>query len=318
MRLREISPEVYAHEVLPHTAPIWSGRRSFDEYAAQTLEIARSLYGRRHFRTVGLYDGGKLVASYKSYERTLHHGEQRVASIGFGAVFTPEQYRGRGYASVMLATSLDRARMQGYQLAFLFSDIRPEFYAALGFHELESRAFSLRADALPSMRLDIARLAETQWRNIRRVFDRTEKRRRAGFTRDAAVWSWIELLARQGSQHRIGRETNLVLRRGGRIAAYVLGVRAPERDAYIVDEFGFADDAAATMVPALLRSAAGDLRRVRGWLPPDGARRLLPKLSVRKRRAGILMMAPLASEGAELLRAISTRDGDFCWPTDHV
>ena len=65
MRLLEIPAERYARDVLPLTAPLWAGRRTFDEYVAQTLELARSRYGRRHYRTIGLYDGKRLVASFK-------------------------------------------------------------------------------------------------------------------------------------------------------------------------------------------------------------------------------------------------------------
>ncbi len=127
MRLRAMPARAYAGEVLPLTAPLWAGRRTFDQYVEQTLEIARSPYGRRYYRTIGLYEGNRCVASFKRYERRLRDGPRHLDAIGFGAVFTPNEYRGRGYASVMLAMALDRARGDGYELAYLFSDIRPEF-----------------------------------------------------------------------------------------------------------------------------------------------------------------------------------------------
>lgn len=317
VRLREIPPEVYAREVLPLTAPLWAGRRSFREYVEQTLETARSAFGRRHYRTIGLYDGRTLVASFKRYERAIHHGTRRLASVGFGAVFTPEERRGRGYASVMLAAALDRARKDGYELAFLFSDIRPHFYAMLGFRELASRRFSLRADALPSERLDLAALDDEDWRSLRRVFEQWESRRDVGFLRNAAVWEWIRMRMRHASEHSAGDQTNLVMRRRGRIVAYVCGVRAAQLDTYVLEEFAFADDASAALVPALLRAAAGDLRRVAGWLPPRGARELVPKLAARKRTNAIFMIAPLRAEGTQLLRAAASGD-EFCWATEHV
>jgi predicted N-acetyltransferase YhbS len=318
MRLRDIPPEIYAREILPLTAPLWAGRRTFDDYVAQTLEIARGAYGRRHFRTVGLYDGRAMVASFKRYERTLRNGSRRLRAIGFGAVFTPEPFRGRGHASIMLALALDQARSEGYDLAYLFSDIRPTFYAALGFQVLPSRAFSLRADALPTMRLELARLADDDWSGARHVFDLVERRRSAGFLRSSTVWEWIRMRARHGSEHPIGEETNLVVRRRRAIAAYVLGVRAPARDAYILDEVGFADDVAAAALPALLRAAAGDLRRIVGWLPPSGIRELLPKLVARKRTKSIFMMAALGTEGEQLRRALCGPRDDFCSATEHI
>src|ERR1700677_2082761 len=91
MRLREIAPEVYARDVLPLTAPLWAGRRTFDVYVEQTLETARSGYGRRHYRTIGLFDGAVLVASFKRYERLIRDGERQLPAIGFGAVYTPTE-----------------------------------------------------------------------------------------------------------------------------------------------------------------------------------------------------------------------------------
>lgn len=318
MRLREISPDLYAREVLPLTAELWAGRRSFDEYVAQTLEIASSPYGRRYYRTVGLYDNGTLVASFKRYERIVHDGARRRRAIGIGAVFTPRQFRGRGYASVMLALALDRARTEKYDLAYLFSDIRPEFYTALGFRTLPSREISLRADALPSSRLVPTRLTDRDWSGVRRTFERSEELRRIGFSRSDSVWQWMRTRMRHGSELVTGRETNLIVRRGVRIAAYVLGERAPERDAYIVDEFGFADESASQTVPALLRAAAGDLRRILGWLPPDNARRLLPKGTVKQRKRAIFMMLPLSAAGEGALTSATNTAGDFCWATDHI
>lgn len=319
MRLRELSPEEYVSEVLPLTAPLWAGRRTFDEYVTQTLEIARSAYGQRCYRTIGLYDGKGLVTSFKRYVRSMHFGESRLRALGIGAVFTPEEQRGRGYASVLLGMTLDRARKERYDLAYLFSDIRPQFYANIGFRELPSRGVTLRADALPANRLDLAPLGDDDWAGVRRVYQLCEQRREAGFARSRSVWDWIQTRIHHGAEHALGQETNLVVRRGRAIEAYVFGVRSTERDTYIVDEYGFADDAAAAAIPALLRAAAGDLRRVAGWMPPTGARRLLPHGVVRKRKRAILMMAPLTAAGANLVRAIHDgTGGDFCWPTDHI
>lgn len=318
MRLREIPPEKYARDVLPLTAPLWAGSRSFEQYVAQTLEIARSRYGRRHYRTIGLYDGRTCVASFKRYERTLHRGATRISAIGYGAVFTPPEYRGRGYASVMLGTALDEARAEGYEAAYLFSDIRPQFYAALGFRELKARKFWLDVSGLPTTRLNLATLESEQWLAVRRLFELSERKREAGFLRNAAVWEWIGLQLRHGSEHPNGSATNLVVRHRGAVAAYVLGARRPQRDAYVLQEFGFAGERAAAFVPALLRAAAGDLRRITGWLPPGPGRRLFQNLRVRKRAGAIPMIAPLRTEGRRLLETIEASNEELCWATDHV
>lgn len=314
MRLREIPVERYAKEVLPLTAPLWAGRRNFDEYVAQTAELARSAYGRRYYRTMGLYDGKALVASFKRYERELHLDSQRLQAIGFGAVFTPPEYRGRGYASVMMASELDRARKEGYDVAYLFSDIRPQFYIALGFRELRSREFALKAAALPAARIAPSQLSAADWTGVRRCFSSCEERREAGFVRGAAVWGWLRMRIAHNSEHSVGDAFNLVVRRGRGVRAYVLGARAPERDAYVLDEYGFSDDRAAALIPALVRAAAGDLRRIVGWAPPSGLE-LLPKGTTRKRRHSILMMAPLSDLGERLVARLT---GEPAWATDHI
>jgi predicted N-acetyltransferase YhbS len=317
--LQEIAPEDYARDVLPLTAPLWAGRRDMETYVAHTLAIARSGYGRRHYRTVGLFEGGAAVASFKRYERAVRDGSRRLRALGIGAVFTPERCRGRGYASVMLGSALDQAKSDGYDLAYLFSDIRPQFYEPLGFTTIASREISLRADTLGKRRLEVVRLEEADWSGVRRCFDLCSRLQPAGFTRTPLVWEWLRLRMEQFSEHKYGQQTNLVARRGRGIAAYVLGVRATERDAYLVDEYGFADDAAAELIPALLRAAAGDLRRIVGWLPPTGARELLPRGSVRKRKSATLMAAPLSKEGVRFMEtALKPNPADLCWTTDHI
>jgi GNAT superfamily N-acetyltransferase len=318
LRLRELTPQQYARDVLPQTAALWAGRRSFDDYAAQTLEQMRSRGGRRHYRTIGLYDGKQLVSSFKRYERNAYHGERLLRGAGFGAVFTPEAHRGRGYASLMIATALDAARGE-LDFGYLFSDIHPQFYAALGFHALPSRTFALRADGLPAERLELARFGDDEWEDVRRVFQSCTRRCAAAFARSALVWDWMAMRERQRSKHRVGGRANFVVRRRGRIVAYVFGARVPERDVFVLDEFGFAGDAAAQMVPALLRAAAGDLRRVSGWVPPGPLRAVLPTLRMRKRNDAMLMIAPLNSRGQSLVRTLTAPGfGDFCWPTDHI
>jgi predicted N-acetyltransferase YhbS len=319
VRLKDISPERYARDVLPLTFPLWAGRRDFEVYVNQTLEIAHGAYGRRHYRTVGLYEGSTLVASFKRYERDLHDGDKRLRAIGFGAVYTPEQFRGRGYASVMIAAELDRSRDAGFDLAYLFSDIRPEFYATFGFRALPSRDWTLRADSLPVRRIHPEPLHNDDWTGVRRVFAACEGARPAGFTRNQTTWSWIQMRIRHNSEHSTGQNFNLLLRRARGIRAYALGVRAPERDAYVLDEYGFADDASAALIPALLRAAAGDLQRITGWVPPGDFRNLLPSGAARKRTRSILMMAPLRDAGHKLLdRALARKGAEFCWTTDHI
>lgn len=318
MQLKPIAPEAYARLVLPHTAPLWSGKRDLQTYVADNLAIARSRFGRRHYRTAGLFEGRSLLASFKGYDRSMHAGRDRLRTLGIGAVFTPEERRGRGYATAMLGAALDRARADGYDLAYLFSDVGTQFYAAIGFRALPSRQFSLRADSLPSKRLTVVPLREGDWKAVRRCYD-LSARGHLRFERTPLVWEWIRLRMRQRSAPAAAQPYHLTVRHGRGIGAYVLGERVPERDTYVVEEFGFADEVAALAIPGLLRAAAGDLGRISGWLPPGGARELLPKGNIRTRRAPILMAAPLTPAGARTMAKLTERGApDCCWETDHV
>jgi GNAT superfamily N-acetyltransferase len=318
VNLKNIDFETYAAEVLPLSAELWGNGRSQSRYVEHVGEIARCGYGRRHYRTVGLYDGEQLLASFKRYERTLRAGSQRLRATGVGAVFTAPELRGRGYASAMLAMELDRSLADGIDFAFLFSDIRPQFYAQLGFVALPSRSMSLRADGLPTTRVEVARLDSRDWVGVARCFDLGERHRSWAFVRTPLVWEWLRLRMRHGSEHPDSVETNLVVRRGRAIAAYVLGARAPQHDAYILDEFGFADAEAAKLVPALLRSAAGDLQRVTGWLPVESTRDVLPRLSVRRRSKSVFMVAPLSPAAKRWVKLAAEAKVDGVWSSDHI
>ncbi|MDQ2872119.1 MAG: GNAT family N-acetyltransferase [Candidatus Eremiobacteraeota bacterium] len=317
MKLQQLDAQSYAREVLPQTAGLWANGKDLESYVAQWAEIAESPYGKRHFRTMGFFDGNALVASFKRYERAIQFGNARLRAFGIGAVFTPPASRGRGYASAMLAMMLDESRRAGADLAYLFSDIHPQFYKGIGFVELPSRSISIRADALDNGRIGVEVLAERDWTAVRKCFDALASGSSWSFERSPIVWDWIRLGMRYA--HVDGQPAHLILRRGRSVVAYVLGQREPAHDCYVVDEFGYADDAAAAEIPRLLRGAAGDLRRITGWLPPQRARELLPRGSVRKRTGAILMAAALSPKGDALVeQARVPSPSDPVWSTDHV
>jgi predicted N-acetyltransferase YhbS len=318
--LATLSTEDYVREVLPHSRTLWAGERSLEEYVEEFRETTNSSWGKRRFRTLGLYVDGALVASCKRYERQLRCGERTYRAVGIGAVFTPEHARGRGYATALLGAFLDAERGAGTDAAYLFTDIHPAFYERLGFVRLPSRAMTLRADALPHERLSIATLDERDGSGVRRAFELLEARRPFAFKRTPLDWEW------QRMRNRSRAHGNPVLafgvRRGRRLAAYVLGRRIPRADAFVLDEFAFADESDASCIPPLLRAAAGDLRKIQGWLPPPVAREALPGGAVRRRTDGIAMLLPISAAFRTAWRnaapAIGAMRADPCWSTDHI
>jgi GNAT superfamily N-acetyltransferase len=319
LRLQEISTQSYAEHVLPLTEPLWSHGRTFEAYRDQTAELAQTAYGRKSYRTVGLSDGSSLLATFKRYERDARVENERLHAVGIGAVFTPEPFRGHGFASAMLAMALDDARTAGVDFAFLFSDIHPQFYKEIGFAELSSRAISFRADSLEGGRIDAQPIADRDWSGVRSCLDAMEADRGFGLMRSPSVWTWLRARIGHQTHRHDAQPVNLAVRKGRAIAAYVIGAREPRHDAYVLDEFAFSDAEARTLIPALLRSAAGDLRRIVGWLPPAPARGVLPRGSVRKRSDAVLMIAPLSKGGTRFLeRAAATGGADPVWSLDHI
>lgn len=315
LALETVPPEDYVRQVLPRSRALWAGQRSFEEYVAEFRAAAGSGWGRRRFRTLGLRVDGELAASCKRYARVLRCGERSFGAAGIGAVFTPDELRGRGYATALLGAFLDAERAAGSDLAYLFSDIHPAFYERIGFVALPSRTITLRADALPGERIEVAPLGADDDGALRRCFDASEARRRFAFARTPLDWEWQRL--RAASREHGGQLVRLGVRRGRALAAYVLGRRVPAADAFVVDEYAFARPEDARCVAPLLRAAAGDLRKVQGWLPPAPARAALPAGALRRRADAVAMVLPLSAAFRAALRGL-TREGDPCWSTDHI
>jgi GNAT superfamily N-acetyltransferase len=316
--LEPIATDEYARAVLPHSASLWAEGRSFERYVTDLKDVAKSGFGKRRFSMLGIRVNGDIASSCKRYERDLRCGDRMLRSIGIGAVFTREEYRGQGLATAMLAALLDQERKNGTDLAILYSNIRPQFYAEIGFHALPSRIFTLRADLLAFERIKPVHIRDDDWPAVARCFAALDEQRQYALHRTPLVWELIR--ARHRIQPEPGHAVNLAIHANRRILAYCLGRRVVKSDAFVVDEFSFAGAQHAHLIPPLLRAAAGDLRRITGWLPPSPAREVLPRGTVRARRDAILMVAPLSAVARARwksdARDISRAASDPVWSTD--
>jgi predicted N-acetyltransferase YhbS len=321
VRLETIAPSDYIEQVLPATFPLWGAGRTFERYVEDFRAIAASAYGKRRPFTVGLREHGRIVCSCKNYDRELRVHDRALRATGIGAVYTPENERGRGFASVMFGAMLDGERAAGRDLAFLYSDIHPAFYERLGFKRLPSRLITLRAASLDGSHSGAVPLETKDWPAVRRCFDALDLQRPWGLRRTPLVWDLMR--SRWNAPLPPGSQAvHLVVRRARTVLAYVIGRRVLREDAFVMDDFAFdGDDGRAALEP-LLRAAAGDLRRVTGWLPPEGARDALPRGSVRVRKDAILMIAPLSAAArawwAQNKDAIASAGADATWSADHI
>jgi GNAT superfamily N-acetyltransferase len=321
VQIETIPSAAYVREVLPQTFPLWAEGRSFERYVADFRALAGSAYGKRRPFTVGLVEDGRIVSSCKNYDREIRWNGEWLSATGIGAVYTPDAFRGRGYASLMLGALLDAERAAGRDVAYLYTDIHPVFYERLGFSALPSRTFSLRASALDGSHAGGVPLEARDWAGVRRCFESLDATSLWSFRRTLPVWDWMR--GRWSTAPPPGEQpVALAIKRGRTMLAYVLGRRVMREDKLIVEEFAFDGPDGRALVPALLRAAAGDLRRVAGWLPPAGARDVLPRANVRARKTAVLMILPLSPLGRRWWNDVkaATLDGraDPGWTADHV
>lgn len=121
-------------QILDATFPIWNEGLSRPAYEQWNRAQLRTPWGRRHLqRFASIDDRGRVLASAKQYRLDVRLNGREGWMCGIGAVFTPEDHRGRGYASALVEELLNRARSEGALLAGLFSEIGSEFYERLGF-----------------------------------------------------------------------------------------------------------------------------------------------------------------------------------------
>lgn len=125
MRFRQAEPEEF-QQILRDGYAAWPKGRTFDRYCADNRK--EEAYGTRFV----LENDGRIVSSL-IYLR-LPDGETG-RRYGIGSVVTSPEYRGNGYASVMVGRCLRLADPET-DIVMLYSDIDPAFYGHLGFRAL--------------------------------------------------------------------------------------------------------------------------------------------------------------------------------------
>jgi len=320
--LETVSIEEYVREVLPHTHPLWGAGRSIERHAADLHEVAASPYARRRRYLVGLRDASNaLAATCKTYAREMRTRDRTLQVTAIGAVFTQPAQRGRSFATALLGALLDAERDAGRDVCLLFSDIGTAFYARLGFRALPARVLTLRAASLDDRPSGALPLEDRDWTGVRRCFEATERERPWALRRTPTIWRAMRgRWAAQPLDHGVGA-LRLVARRGATVIAYAFGRRVVAEDTFALDEFAYDGEAGRALVAPILRAAAGDLGRVGGWLPPPGAREVLPRGSVRVRNDAVPMAVALSIPASGWLAAVE-RDrepsADPFWAADHV
>ena len=121
--------------ILDFTYAIWSEGLTPAGYKGWNAAQLRTPWGRDHLHRFALIDEqDRLLASAKRYRFDTRLDGRDVRMAGIGAVFTPPDLRGRGFASEIVEQLVERERQEGAALASLFSEIGEGFYKRLGFN----------------------------------------------------------------------------------------------------------------------------------------------------------------------------------------
>ena len=271
-----IADDARLEEILDGTYPIWNEGLSRPAYSAWNRGQMRTEWGRRNLRRLALLNGDRLLASAKRYDFRAHVGGEPAAVLGIGAVFTPVDRRGHGYARALLEQMIEDAVARGCRYALLFSEIGPSYYAALGFHAIARTLCTLdvgRIDRPPATFVrsgtaaDLPALADLSLRYAAEgrgfALDRTADLIGFGFARRS-------LLAGLGTSGL--RQTEFfVAEEGYQAAAYVFITRGPS--GIVLEECGDRDPTGARIGAILqvltARTPAEPVLQMKGWLPPS-------------------------------------------------
>jgi GNAT superfamily N-acetyltransferase len=290
--------------ILDATHEIWHDGLTRPAYGRLYTAQQKTPFGRERLRRVALVEGDTLLASAKIYafDGMLDGAPVRVA--GLGAVFTQPDARRRGAARELIERVLEREAADGADLALLFSEIGPDYYARLGFEAMPTTdrdlrvAQSARYGAPMTMvrggeerdLADIALMERTRAEGRRFHLDRDRDLIQFSITRTRLLAGLGPAGARQ-TQFFIAEE-------GASAVAYVvIGVKG---GAWTLDAAGDRDPSGAR-VGAILqvliaRDPAERRPTITGWLP---AGFLPPQVTIIGERPSpeVMMIRPLSARG---------------------
>lgn len=108
----------------------WGEGRGLDDYLAACRASRKYAAGAWW---VHAQADGRLASALLAHEIPLPVG---LPAAGLGSIATAPEFRGRGFASRLIAEVIRRRETAGTEVFFLFSDIAPTFYERFGFAPL--------------------------------------------------------------------------------------------------------------------------------------------------------------------------------------
>jgi GNAT superfamily N-acetyltransferase len=313
-----LADETLRARILDHTFPIWNEGLSRDAYAQWNEAQLRTEWGRARLHRFALLDeSGGLLASAKRYRFDVRVHGRVGAMCGIGAVFTPPDRRGRGYASRLIELLLAQEQRDGVLMATLFSEIGTAFYERLGFAPVPIDEVSLvvtRKGGAPAM---LVRAGDDRdLATIAAMHDTRSSGARFALQRDRALVQYglskKRLLAGLGPT--AARQIEFfVAEEGASAVAYVLLHVSPH--GWTLEEAGDRDPAGARLGAILQTLLAREPHRpapiIRTWWPRGFA--VPPQVELRDRTDAhdVFMVRALADVAMP-----RTADDVFYWRSD--
>jgi predicted N-acetyltransferase YhbS len=314
-----IADDAMRQRILDHTFPIWNEGLSRENYSRWNEAQLRTAWGRSHLQRLALVnDSGDLLATAKRYRFDVRVDEHEGWMCGIGAVFTPTDRRGHGYASRLIEMMLAEARQEGALFASLFSEIGTSYYERLGFAAvpLDEVTVSIkRKDGAPAMLVragddrDLAAIAALH--EIRAAGARVALRRSPSLAQYAIAKK--RLLAGLGPPG-LRQIEFFVAEEGASAVAYV--VLHENANGWTLEEAGDRDPAGARLGAMLQTLIAREPHRpvplIRTWWPRQFA--VPPQLELIDRTdpVDVFMVRPLAE-----VTLPRTADDVFYWRSDY-
>ena len=300
--------------ILDDTYNIWHDGLTRPAYGRFYAAQLATPWGRAHLRRLALVEGDEVLASAKLYAFDAVLDGRPIKVAGIGAVFTPPASRGRGAARDLMERLLERAAADGADLALLFSEIGPDYYARLGFEAIATTDQQLRVTESTRYGAPATMVRGGDDRDLADIVSMDRARAepyRFHLNRDRDLVHFAiarkRLLAGLGPSG-VRALHFFIAEEGASAAAYV--VISVRRNEWTLEEAGDRDPSGAR-VGAILqvliaRDPAETRPAIKAWLP---AGFLPPQVTViGEQPSGEVMMARALTPAAESVRALRAED----------
>lgn len=139
---------------------------------------------------VGCIDD-QVVCSLGAYPFHFSIHNRTWPGIALGAVHTVEAYRGRGLAARLIEDVERLEHQRGAAASMLFSDIKPGYYARLGYQQCPSHRFAIAVEVAPPTSLQLRRVDTAELTELDAAYRRSVAAAAFWIDRGAEYWAFL-------------------------------------------------------------------------------------------------------------------------------